>query len=113
MGWDSDLGTTRDRVRALVGDTDAANEYFDDDHYDAVAALQSSFELYVAFIADELGVKLALEPNQVTLDDGTAAQWNERVGALKALAARMRALDALNTASSKAQSISVSVMPVW
>jgi hypothetical protein len=112
MSWDSDLSTTRDRVRALVGDTNEAKEFFDDDHYDAVAALQSSFELYVAFIADELDAKLALRPEHVTLPNGLSVGYTRTN--LRALAARMRATAAATTAKTAAMaSTGVRVIAVW
>jgi hypothetical protein len=114
VSYDSSLSTTRDRCRALVGDTDEANELFSDDHYDAVEAQQASFELFVAFIADELIAVYAQEPDRVGLSDGTSVAWTERIGAWKALAARMRALAALTTAKATAPiSAAASTRAVW
>jgi hypothetical protein len=70
VSFDNTLPSNRDRCRALVGDTDEANELFSDDHYDAVEAQQTSFELFVAFIADELVAVYAQEPDRVGLSDG-------------------------------------------
>jgi hypothetical protein len=114
VSYDSSLSTTRDRCRALVGDTDEANELFSDDHYDAVEAQQASFELFVAFIADELIAVYAQEPDRVGLSDGTSVAWTERIGAWKALASRMRGLAALTTAKVTAPiSAAVSTRAVW
>jgi hypothetical protein len=114
LSFDNTLPSNRDRARALVGDTDEENELFSDDHYDAVEAQQTSFELFVAFIADELVAVYAQEPDRVGLSDGTSVAWTERIGAWKALASRMRGLDAvMNVTSSRAISAPSPTMAVW
>jgi predicted Rdx family selenoprotein len=114
VSFDSDLPTSLDRARALLGDTDEENELFDDDHYEAVLAQQASFDLAVAWLADELVALFAQEPDRVTLDDGTQAQWTERIGAWKALATRMRTTAAVATANMTVPvSIAVTTTAVW
>lgn len=112
MSYDPELSSNRDKVRALVGDTNEDNEFFDDDHYDAVEAQQGSFERYTAFIADELDALLALEPDRVSLPDGTSVSYTRTN--LKALAARMRATAAATTARVTAPvSVAVPTTAVW
>lgn len=94
MPYDADLTTDLDKARALLGDTsnDPATELLTDDHIEAVLALYAtSFDTAVAFLADELVVTYAQQPDSVTLPSGLSVRWSERVKAWQVLAARMRA----------------------
>lgn len=93
MPYDPDLLTSLDKARALLGDTsnDPATELLTDDHIEAVLALYAtSFDSAVAFLADELVVTYAQQPDSVTLPSGLSVRWSERVKAWQALAARLR-----------------------
>jgi hypothetical protein len=75
-------------ARALLGDT-AAVELLTDDHIDAVLSLYE-FNGGVAFLADELAIRYAQQPDRVTLPSGLSVAWSARVAAWRALAVQMR-----------------------
>jgi hypothetical protein len=88
VSYSDTLETDLDKARALLGDT-AAVELLTDDHIDAVLSLYE-FGGGVAFLADELAIRYAQQPDRVTLPSGLSVAWSARVAAWRALAVQMR-----------------------
>lgn len=89
MSYDAELPTSRDKARALLGDTDTSAELLTDAHYSAVLAWKDTFDLAVAFLAQELASKYAQQPGSVTLPSGLSVSWRDRVATWQALANSM------------------------
>lgn len=86
--------TPRDKARELLGDTTFTapeDALLTDEHILAVLAAQGTFELGVAWLADELLGRFALEPLRTTLDDGTSVDMSGWLPIWRDLAARLRA----------------------
>lgn len=97
--YDQLLPTTKDRIRALLGDTAVTpgttvipdgDELVTDEHITVVLAEEGSVEAALAFLADELVARFSQEPVKVTLS-GLAVDYSARIPAWKDLASRMRA----------------------
>lgn len=91
MSYDPTDLSELNQARALLGDTSnvSSTELLTDDHIDAVLSLYD-FSLGVAFLADELAVRYAQQPDRVTLPSGLSVAWSARVAAWRALAIQMR-----------------------
>lgn len=83
MPYDDELTTDRDKIRALLGDTEST-ALLTDAHYDAVLSLYD-FNGAVAFLANELAATYARKPGSVTLY-GLSVSWRDRVATWLALA---------------------------
>ncbi len=81
MAYSDTLETDLDKARAQLGDTsnDSATELLTDDHIETVLSIYSTFDLALAFMADELAVRFAQEPGSVSLPSGLSVSWSERV----------------------------------
>jgi hypothetical protein len=92
MSFNPTLASALDRVRFAVGDTNTTAELLPDDTYNALLAGTSGDETRATVqAADYLVVRYAQEPDKLDLDGGkTAAEWNERIGAWRRLADRLR-----------------------
>lgn len=102
MSYDDTATDDLNLARALLGDTsnDSA-ELLTDDHIGAVLTLYG-YNAGVAFLADELAIRFAQQPDRVSLPGDLSFSWSARVVAWKALAVLMRgmALEANATAFS-------------
>lgn len=89
MSYDDTLPDDLSKARAWLGDTGDV-ELVTDDHIEAVLALYGSLGPAVAFLADELAVRFAQQPDSVRLPSGLSVSWSDRVKAWQALAANAR-----------------------
>lgn len=86
------LPTDLDKARALLGDTvvePAADALLSDEHILAVLAMEGSFALGLAWLADELVAQFAQEPVKVSIS-GVSVDYSARITAWQTLATRMR-----------------------
>jgi hypothetical protein len=79
MSYDDTLPTDMDKARAVLQDIDTTAELLSDDHIEAVLAMFATFDLAIAFMADELAVRFAQKPGSVTLSSGLSVSWSYRV----------------------------------
>lgn len=79
MGYDDTLPTDKDKARAALADT-ASTELLTDAHINAVLALYG-FSGGIAFLANELTMRFAQQPDQVTLPSGLRVSWAKRTWA--------------------------------
>jgi hypothetical protein len=98
MSYDATAVDDLNLARALLGDTsnDSA-ELLTDDHIGAVLTLYG-YNAGVAFLADELAIRYAQQPDRVTFESGASFSWSARVGAWRSMASIMRGV-AAETAS--------------
>lgn len=101
MPYSDTLETDLDKARAMLGDT-STTELLTDDHIETVLAMYSTFDLALAFMADELAVRYAQEPGSVSLPSGLSVSWAERVKEWRRIAdnARLGVLSAGTSALS-------------
>lgn len=99
MSYNPTSTADRDLARALLGDTsnDSA-ELLTDDHIGAVLTLYG-YNAGVAFLADELAIRYAQQPDKVTLPSGLSVSWAARVSTWRSVASLMRGLAAEATAT--------------
>jgi len=87
--YDSSLPTARDRIRNLIGDTDATNPLRWDESYDAMLAHYGDNEAVVtAKMARAIASQFARDPSSVSIPGGPSVSWSSRVSALLDLAKR-------------------------
>ncbi len=79
------LLTNIDKVRSLLGDTDAADWLFSNEHITAVLDQQGSLASGVAYLANELVARFGRQPTRMS-DLGTTVDYGERLAAWRAIA---------------------------
>jgi hypothetical protein len=89
FSFDPTLPTARDRIRHLLGDTDAAQPLLADETIDAAVA-QSGESLATATLAEGLAADYARRPSSFGTT-GLSVSWANRVPTWLELAARFRA----------------------
>ena len=93
------LPTDRDKLRALIGDTDVGALLLSDSHLDAVLLLKGSLNLALAFCADELIARFANQPVAQT-SQGETVDYRERIATWKLISAQAKADAAATTSTS-------------
>jgi hypothetical protein len=88
--YDDTLSTTRDKVRALIGDTAADAWLLSDDHLDVVVSLTGSLMAAVGFCADELVARFAQQPVKVS-SQGELIDFSERIATWRHISAQAKA----------------------
>lgn len=87
--FDSSLPTARDRIRDLLGDTDATNPLRWDETYDANLVYYGDSEATViAKMARSLASQFAQNPSSVSIPGGPSVSWSSRVSTWLDLAKR-------------------------
>lgn len=76
--YDDALPTDRDKIRAILGDTNAADWLHSDAHIDAVLTWQGGIDAAVAFLARELIARYARQP-VVTTALGETVNYSDRL----------------------------------
>lgn len=91
--YDPNLGSVRDRLRFLLGDTDTGNPINPDETYDAVLAMHNNHEKRAALtLLDGMINRFAQLPNETATDGGQyRVKWTDRVKAWQELRARLAA----------------------
>lgn len=84
--YDEQLSSDRDRVRAMLGDTDTTNALLSNEHIAAVLAAEGGVHGAVAFLANELVATYARTPVRWTAD-GATFDLTERLLTWRRLAA--------------------------
>lgn len=95
FSFDETLPTTKDRVRAVIGDTNSAAPLRSDEAIAATLALYagtaSPVTDTVAFLALSLANEYRTRPDRVALADGSSYSWADRVKGWDQLARDIRA----------------------
>lgn len=89
MAYDDTLPTDKDRVRAILGDTDTSDELLTDAHIEAVLTAEGSVSAAVAWLADALVARFAQDPVRITAD-GVTLDYSRRIPVWQSLATRER-----------------------
>lgn len=90
MTYDPTLPTIRDRIRKMIGDTDASSEYFPDATYDAELVDGFNWKLAAASMAESLAVVLEQRITSLTAVGDVSLGWSDRTRSLRLLSARLR-----------------------
>lgn len=88
--YDDRLITDRDRLRAMVGDTQADSFLLSNDHLDAVLSIQGTLGSALAFCCDELIARFANEP-VVWSSQGESTDFRERIATWRLISAQAKA----------------------
>lgn len=89
--YDSSLPTPRDRMRHMIGDTDAKNPLRFDESYDAMLAFWENETLATAKIARALASEFAQKFSTVNIQGGPSVSYSDRVKTWLALADKLEA----------------------
>jgi len=89
--YDSSLPTARDRMRHMLGDTDAANPLRYDESYDAMLTYFENETLATAKMARALASEFAQKFSSVNIQGGPSITYSERVKTWLALADKLEA----------------------
>lgn len=76
--YDDALPEDRDKIRAILGDTNSGDWLHTDSHIDAVLTWQASIDAAVAFLARELIARYARQPVVVTAT-GETVNYSDRL----------------------------------
>ncbi len=79
------LPTDTDKARSLLGDTDANDWLFSNEHIAAVLTQQGGLAKGVAYLANELVARFGRQPTRMS-DQGTTVDYGERLAAWRAIA---------------------------
>jgi len=88
--WNDTLPSDRDKLRALIGDTNADGWLLSDAHLDAVLSLKGSLLAAVGFCADELIARFAQQPIRVS-SQGESVDFSERIAVWRQISAQAKA----------------------
>lgn len=108
--FDPDLGLTRDKIRALLGDmgrpvpTDPGPQVIDgalrpDGFYDAAINQYDDWRLAGAFVARSLASQFAQQPDSVAVPGDVSVSWKDRVATWLAQAKAWEAEAAVSSAA--------------
>ena len=76
--YDDALPTDRDKIRAILGDTNSGDWLHTDSHIDAVLTWQASIDAAVAFLARELIARYASQPVRMS-SEGQTRDYSDRL----------------------------------
>jgi hypothetical protein len=88
--YNDTLPTDRDKLRALIGDTDIGALLLSDDHLDAVLLLKTTVTASVVFCADELIARFANQPVVIS-SQGETTDYRERLSTWRAISNQAKA----------------------
>ena len=113
MAWTYNpaLATDADRVRSILGDTNAADPLISDEEIAAMLTQEGGITEAAARAAETLVIICGRKAQEVTDDIGQRVKYGDRAGMYRTLAARLRT----GLAGTAAPSVSVNVanQAVW